>query len=362
MTSSVITPAAERIRILDILRGFAVFGILAVNITTFVLPNHDFAQMDFGSQAWYDRWAMAFNEYFTEGKFYILFSFLFGIGFSVQLSAAERKGADIFSFYPRRLLILFAIGVLHSFLWWGDVLRLYAVLGLALLLLHKMSVRALLVLSALSLMLSVLVAALPQWFGGENMPNADSVFYSLPFSIIHMGPTAFALFLLGRVAGKTGFFANLPAHTDTLKKMMAGGLVVWLLLKAAAYLGVNTDSWQGTLPRTLGDMALTSVYIAVLCLLFQQGRYQKWLAPIGAVGQTALTNYVMQTLVCVVLFQGLNWQGKVGSAQLLLMTLVIYGGQMLFSTWWLKHFQYGLLEWLWRSFTFGRIQPLKKIV
>jgi uncharacterized protein len=125
---------------LDILRGFAVFGILAVNIMAFSLPNHDFSQMVKSSEPikWYDQLALWFNEYFTEGKFYIIFSFLFGLGFSVQLARAETKGSNIMSFYPRRLLILLGIGILHSFFWWGDVLRIYALLGFVLLAFRKL--------------------------------------------------------------------------------------------------------------------------------------------------------------------------------------------------------------------------------
>lgn len=86
-----ITQPNQRMQILDILRGFAIFGILAVNITTFILPNHDFIHMNLDASAWYDKFALWFNNHFTEGKFYILFSFLFGIGFSVQLNSLNKK-------------------------------------------------------------------------------------------------------------------------------------------------------------------------------------------------------------------------------------------------------------------------------
>lgn len=355
-----ITQPNQRMQILDILRGFAIFGILAVNITTFILPNHDFIHMNLDASAWYDQFALWFNSAFTEGKFYILFSFLFGIGFSVQLNSLNKKGGDIWSFYPRRLAILFVIGLLHSLLWWGDVLRLYALLGLVLLFLRNVSIPYLLTLSALCLGFSVVVSAFPNVFGGEQMPNANSVLSSIPFALIHMGPTAFALFLLGRVVGQIGFFEHLPKHIAILKKLILIGLIVSISLKLMNYFLITPNSWQATLPKTLADMALTSVYIAILCLLSLSLNYQRFLKPIANVGQMALTNYVMQTLICVGLFKLFGLEGKLQSGALLLLTLAIFVAQMLFSTWWLNRFKYGALEWLWRSLTFGKRQAFLK--
>ena len=354
------TKANERIEILDILRGFAIFGILAVNITTFVLPNHDFSMMNFSDSQWCNQLALWFNKWFTEGKFYILFSFLFGIGFSVQLNRMTQKDVDIFAFYPRRLAILFVIGVLHSFLWWGDVLRLYAILGMGLLLLRKLSVAKLLLLSALFLGLSAVVSAFPQIFGGENIPNADSVWYSIPFALIHMGPTAFALFLLGRVVGMMGFFDRLHKHTCTLKKMMVIGLVAWGFLQLALHFVIQPNAWQAVIAKTLSDMEFTSVYVAVLCLMSLNVKTAHLLKPIANVGRMALTNYVMQTLICVAFFKLFALEGKVESANLLLMTVIIYALQMWLSGYWLSRFHYGLLEWVWRSLTLGQRQGLVK--
>ncbi len=355
-----ITQPNQRMQILDILRGFAIFGILAVNITTFILPNHDFMYMNLNASAWYDQLALWFNSAFTEGKFYILFSFLFGIGFSVQLNSLQKKGGDIWSFYPRRLAILFVIGLIHSLLWWGDVLRLYAMLGLALLLLRNASIGYLLTLSALCLGFSVVVTAHPNVFGGEQMPNADSVLSSIPFALIHMGPTAFALFLLGRAVGQIGFFEHLVAKTAILKKMIIIELAMSIGLKLIIHFWIMPNSWQEVLPKTLSDMALTSVYIGVLCLLSLNLTYQKLLKPMANVGQMALTNYVMQTLICVGLFKLFDLEGQLQSGALLLLTIIIFVAQMLFSTWWLNCFKYGALEWAWRSLTFGKRQAFLK--
>ena len=124
-TSTAMAPirSAERIQILDILRGFAIFGILAVNIAGFASPVSIPGYVSPESLPWYDELATTLVTFFCEFKFYTIFSFLFGLGFSVQLARAEAKGKDIKSFYPRRLWVLFFFGVLHAVLFWlGDIL------------------------------------------------------------------------------------------------------------------------------------------------------------------------------------------------------------------------------------------------
>ncbi|MCZ8216674.1 MAG: hypothetical protein O9262_10570, partial [Cyclobacteriaceae bacterium] len=223
----------ERIHILDILRGFAVFGILAVNIIAFSLPNHDFSQMILSpkSTKWYNQSALWFNEYLTEGKFYIIFSFLFGLGFSVQLTRAEAKESNILSFYPRRLMILLAFGILHSLFWWGDVLRIYSLLGFVLLALRKLSNQWLLFLSFFLLILSSVIAGAPNVFGdGAGSPSED-ILKSILFGLIHMGPSVMAMFLLGRIIGQLKVFEKLPEYKNLFLKTITFGVIISVGLK-----------------------------------------------------------------------------------------------------------------------------------
>lgn len=358
-TFTPITQEEDRLTILDTLRGFAVFGILMANITAFALPKHDFMLDLPDIDIWYNQFAIWFNTHFIDGKFYILFSFLFGIGFSVQLESAMKKGINLWSFYPRRLLILFGIGVLHSYFWWGDVLRLYAILGFGLLLLKNLSVKSLLLLSAGSLGLS---GFLPTTDFYHDMPNptSDDVFYSLWFALVYMAPTAFALFLLGRVAGKLAFFHNLSNKVSVLKKCLVISFIIWIGLKSALYLWVEPYSPYETIPATLRDMALTSVYLMLLCLLSVNLKTQKYLVRLTNVGRMALSNYVLHTVICVAFFKIFALEGLLGNANISLIACVIFGLQMLYSSWWLKRFHFGLLEWLWRSLTFGKWQKLVK--
>ena len=139
-TSARVGPVArtERIQVIDILRGFALFGILLVNMELF---SHPVQQAIFGLKEWTtlaDRLAVWGIRFLAEGKFYSLFSFLFGLGFALQILRAEERGTRFVPFYLRRLLILLLIGLAHGiFLWTGDILVLYAILGALLLLFFR---------------------------------------------------------------------------------------------------------------------------------------------------------------------------------------------------------------------------------
>ncbi|MDO4450407.1 MAG: DUF418 domain-containing protein [Moraxella sp.] len=358
---NLITPPAERIAILDCWRGFAIFGILVVNIMAFSALNHNFEQLTLNSSLWYDTLASHISSLFFESKFYIIFSFLFGIGFSVQIESLAKKGVNINRFYTKRLAILFAIGLIHAYFWWGDVLRLYAILGLGLLLCRNLSLKALLLLSALFLILAQIIAIFPNLFGEFDSPTAnDTIFKTLYFALIQMAPTAFALFLLGRVVGKMGLLKNLADKKALIKKVIVIGVIIWASLTGILSLLSDPYSPMTTLPKTLSDMALSSVYLAVLGLLLVNHKLALFTQSLANIGKLALSNYVLQTVICVFIFQGLNYQNKVQTAGLLVIALMIFMGQMILSHFWVKYFHYGILEWLWRSLTIGKWQMLMK--
>jgi len=162
----------ERIQILDILRGFAVFGILAINIGGFASPAFYPGYLPPEYLPWYDQLAEMLMLFFAEGKFYTIFSFLFGLGFSVQLARAEAKGRDVRSFYPRRLWVLLGLGLLHTVLFWiGDILRHYALLGFALLAFRNRSNRTLAIWSGIFFALSfVILVLIGGPTGGGDVP------------------------------------------------------------------------------------------------------------------------------------------------------------------------------------------------
>lgn len=372
---------SERIHILDILRGFAIFGILAVNISGFAspayLPGYEFT----GNLPWYDDIAEALALYLADGKFFTIFSFLFGIGFSVQIARAESKGRQLMAFYPRRLGVLFGIGVLHAALFWvDDILRLYALLGFVLLVFRNRSNRTLLAWSGtffvlnygLSLVSNALELSMPNIAAiGREIYLNGSFFAVVQFqawagmyiflSVMQVqAGNVMALFLLGLLAGRVKFFETLPENRPLLQKILTIGLLAGIVFNAI-HRWLET-AWLANLDFMIGALSLSAAYVSGLCLLSLNGTGAKLLAPLGQAGRMALTNYVLQSVICSFLFNGygLGLYEKVGAAGLWGFTLVIFIFQIWLSNWWLARFQFGPLEWLWRSLTYLQKQPFRR--
>ncbi len=377
------TGSAERIQALDILRGFAVFGILAVNIAGFAgpvfLPGYEYPEFI----PWFDELAKGLITLFAESKFFTIFSFLFGLGFSVQIVRSEAKGRNIKTFYPRRLWLLFVIGILHTvFLWTGDILRLYALLGFALLAFHNRSNRTLIIWIIVLLVISFLTIGL---FGGEagKIPGYDilgkarstynspsylnvlifqffSGFSSFAIIFLLQGPSVMALFLLGLLAGRLKFFESLPENRTILKRALWIGLITGLIGNGF-FLWVE-DPWLSSLAITFGSPTMSAAYVCGLTLLSISRRGLKLLVPFVSVGRMALTNYVLQSVICLFLFSGfgLGWYEKIGAAGLLGLAVLIYLLQIPFSALWLRRFRFGPLEWIWRSLTYRQWQAIRK--
>ncbi len=374
----------ERILILDVLRGFALLGVLAVNITGFVAPSFWPGYTEPTSLPWWDDLAAKFIHFFAEAKFYTIFAFLFGIGFSVQLERAQAKNGDIRSFYPRRLGILLGFGFLHCvFFWTGDILRLYALLGFALLAFRKRSNRTLLLWAGVFFLLSFAML----WFfnepsGGDSVgiPGLDLVgmarrvylsssyldviFFQLVSSIgvfffllFTQGPSVMALFLLGLLAGRLRMINRIIEDRPLAHRILLVSALIGLAGNSAM---VFADTgWLISMGQTIGAPAFAVTYMTGLSLLSGSRLGSRIHFPLSQVGRMALTNYVMQSLICSVIFYGfgLGLFERIGAALLLVFTAVIYFLQILFSIAWLKRFQYGPLEWVWRSLTYRKRQP-----
>ncbi len=402
---------SERIQTIDILRGFALFGILLVNLHLFSHPVQELLTGYGEVGALLDRIAALGIQIFAESKFYPIFSFLFGLGFALQFQRAEERGTPCLPLYARRLSILLLIGLAHAvFVWVGDILVLYAVLGAILLLFfRKRSPHTLLVWAGVFLAIAVL---LPAGLSGLAMlakltpagaaevsasyaasdaglraeaAKADVIYATgsfaeitaqrlsdlrLMYSVaIFLAFNAFAMFLLGLYAGRRGIFRNIRAHAPLLRKIFWWGCALGLSSSFAhAVVSHGPEfalpTWLDILAdpaRTLGAPVLALGYIAGLTLLLQHAAWRARLGPLAAVGRMALTNYLMQSLIATTLFYGYGFGlfGQVGPGLGLLITVAIYGLQIPLSVWWLRHFQYGPVEWLWRTLTYLRPQPFR---
>lgn len=414
VSSTTVMPVqqTERIQIVDILRGFALFGILLVNMLIFARPIQAILFPIDPAAPWYDRAAEWFVHFAGEGKFYALFSLLFGLGLTLQMARIEARGGRFVPLYARRLLVLLGIGLVHAFLiWMGDILIMYALLGFLLILFRKARPRTLLIwiviLIVLPLLFSLGTTVLLQL--GRSMPDTaqqiDAIFAetSATFAAelaqayrvyaggnfaevtqqriadyFSMGLTAYlvmgfnvmAMFLLGVYFGKRGIFHDLEAHRALFRWLLVWGLLLGVsgnALYATLILDMSRiePTWPlflATAGQTIGAPLLMLAYVSAFCLLALNPAWGTRLRVLAPVGQMALTNYLTQSIICTLIFYGygLGFFGKMGTAVGIGLTIVIYLLQIPFSHWWMKRFRYGPAEWLWRSLTYLKSQPMKR--
>ncbi|MET0716981.1 MAG: DUF418 domain-containing protein [Pseudoxanthomonas sp.] len=391
--------AFERAEWLDALRGFALLGILLINIVAF--SGHAFldpaskAQLP-GSGA--DQVLEYLVHALVEAKFYSLFSFLFGLGFAVQMQRAETRGAAFETVFRRRLRWLLAFGLIHAFLvWFGDILNFYALMGFVLLWFRRFSARALL-LSA------VFFLTAPIWlYGGwllyslavhaapTQAPEASGAMRAIIDSYAHGGYSdivqsnsqvyAFAwirriyrfqllrilgMFLLGAWAGKIGLPLARDALAPLLRRLLVAGLAIGLPMNFAfAALGGNDAllpaSAKGMLSITLGSIGiplLSLAYASVFALYWRKPRGNGNL--LVASGRMALSHYLSQSLVAVSLFYGigLGWFGHTSYAANMLIALSIFLVLATLCRSWLSFFPQGPMEALWRRLTYSGQQSV----
>ncbi|HTS75982.1 MAG TPA: DUF418 domain-containing protein [Bryobacteraceae bacterium] len=394
--------ASERILYIDILRGMALFGILAANMRGFDAPASVYGNIKILFHGRADMIAQAFNDIFIQGKFVTLFSFLFGLGFAVQLSRAEARGAKFMSFYPRRLAALALFGLIHGLLiWWGDILLAYALAGTLLLLLRNRSQKTLLWSAGSIFCLPVLVMtglAIAGFLGHgpfraqpvkpPDMAKINSVITiyshgSVPqilrenlviwkqqLSDTSFGFYAVSLFLLGMWVWRSGIVNRLDEYKPVLMRVCAWCIPVGLALNTFVTLA-NLRPPTGK-PTLIGYFAavldlpaahiLSAGYAAGLAVLIQNPAWRRRLTPFAAVGRMALTNYLAESVLCTVFFYNYTTglYGRVGPAVDLIPTVVLYGSQVLFSNWWLARYRFGPMEWLWRGMTYGKLPTMRK--
>lgn len=400
---------SQRILTIDILRGFAIFGILLVNMELFHASALNMVA-DLNPPATpLEQLARWFIAFFAEGKFYSIFSFLFGLGMAIQFSRAEERNARFGRFWLRRMLVLLVFGLVHAFLFWtGDILILYAVLGMVLLLWRKARPRTLLIWTVIFLMVPLLLnlalvglAGLGRMSAGAEAMDqifqqqiagyaaaaaeADRIYATGTYLEItaqrardmvlmvsiwpFMAFNVLAMMILGLYAGKRHIFDDIPGHLPLLRRVLLWGLVVGLIGNAMyVYFGEHSNrampsaaSFLSIAGQIVGAPALALFYMAGLTLLAERANWRQRLRPLADVGRMALTNYLLQTLICTTLFYGygLGLYGKVGIAGGIVLTLAIYLLQIAFSGWWLHHFRFGPMEWLWRTLTYGQRQPMR---
>ncbi len=400
----------ERAQILDVLRGLAILGILLNNIYGF--SGYGFLTEEMRQQFntfKADHFLNFLQITFVEGKFYSLFSLLFGIGFSIILIRNKQKGINPLPVFYRRLGVLLLIGAAHLyFLWQGDILLLYALVGLLLPLFRNCSNKTLLIWATVFVLAPIAIDALRLWVkwspGDFLLPIGLSIdekvgltednwrtyifkkgsgftewwnwqqtsFIYRYYDLLNNNriPKVLGMFLLGLYAGRKMIYANLDHYRNLFKKMMLWGFAIGVPASFVMYLFEGDEKFipssslgmYDTVFYALSVVPLSLAYTASICLFWIKRKSISRLSVFAPVGRMALTNYLVQTVVASFLFYGagLGLGQKFGLVVLFPIVIGIYAMQVLYSSIWLKHFQFGPLEWIWRQLTYGKRMPLRK--
>lgn len=407
--------ADDRIVFMDVLRGFAILGIFIANLGSGFTWYLESAKLSGPYLLPYADHNMLFlHHMLLEGKFYSIFSLLFGWGIALQVKKGIEKGINAVPTIRRRLFFMLLLGAIHLLIWPGDIVFFYALLGFLLLPLRKLSDKALLITGCILILLPILLYAAKmhwQWLNAPaftlydtgmkvdhylNGTTSQDGFMNMlrhgnwwailkgdmagfffrygDLFFISRIPKVLGMFLIGYALGRSNFYKNIHQHKKILYYIIAFGLVVGLpanyllaqnmFLHGDDYFTLKPHGFYRTVYYTIGVAPLGMAYVAVFMLWFQTGTGKKLASFLAPVGKMAFSNYMLQSLIgnFVFLGAGLGYMEKVGPVYYTLFGLVIFTAQVILSTYWLKYFNYGPVEWIWRSATYKKWQPFKKII
>jgi uncharacterized protein len=393
---------------MDALRGVALFGVFLVNLTSFASTNvmATEEQLLLLPTAPIDLTLFDVLEWLAVDKANTLFAFLFGLGFFLQMQRLEARGVDFERLYRRRLFVLLAFGLIHTFfIWVWDILHLYALAGFALLALRRLSNRALLISGAVCGALGRVAQKALEEFAGASTWTGSTDGYDQASVLIRQGLSqhgdylglvrnffswtvidylasglivgwlfyALGRFLIGAWVGRHGWIARARDFLPGWRRTLRWSLPLGLVLEGASTLLAESPllpDWQqrafvAGVFHLFAVPVLSTGYVSAVVVGFQSERGRKLLAPFAWAGRMALTNYLTQSLIIAfVLFgvgPGLALAGKIGTAALMAIVIVCYALQMAFSRWWLTRYAYGPMEWVWRALTYGKLPIMRPL-
>jgi uncharacterized protein len=410
-------PGEDRVVLVDALRGFALLGILLVNMAYYAEPFTARLLGGSGGLGLLDTVAADVVHFLAEAKFYALFSLLFGFGLFTQMTRAEARSVPFKGRWARRLLILLLFGLIHGCLiWGGDILTTYALLGFPLLLYRRMSPRGLIAWSSSLIGGLVLIAAGAAALVGAALKSPESarqieasmnagslatvaeqaqrVYGSGTFAEITalrvtdfasatgmmlfvFGPSVFAMFLLGIWVARKGLLREPAAHRRLLRRIFVPALIVGIAANGAVVAALHATLATEGFPAVdvlfylvamgalmLGGPAFCLVYLTGAALLSLRQGSARLIRALAPVGRMALSNYLLQSVVCTLIFYsyGLGLFGKVGPAWGFALAITIHAFQVIVSHAWMSRYNFGPVEWLWRTLTYGRRQPMRRSI
>ena len=392
---------SDRVAALDVIRGWALFGVLVANVYEVASGRRYGLAPPDASVA--DMTATRFIEIAISAKSITLLTMLFGLGFSIQLTRAGQRGEDVRHRFLRRLAALLAIGICHAtLLWWIDVTWTYAVVGVLLLAFRRASDRALLAWAVAMIFIPRLTMAIPAIAApvrdafphpdslaafhaqmvdailGHDLParmimHARQILYHTPPIAAWYLPWMLGRFLLGFYAGRRQLFADGgAAHLPLFRRLLLGGLACGVAGTPAILLRAAGWFTPGALPvpvvvaltalHELAWLGLVIAYASGIVLLLQRPTARRALLVLAPLGRMPLTTYLSQSVVITFLFYGwgLGLTGQLGTAACLGLCVAVFAAQIAIARLWLARFRFGPAEWLWRTFTYGRLQPMRR--
>lgn len=399
--------AVERVVLMDVLRGVALFGVFLMNLVGFAGPGMMATETQLLSlpTAALDFALRDILLWLAADKANTIFAFLFGVGFYLQMSRLDARGAESESIYRRRLFWLFVIGVLHNFFLWNwDILHLYALAGFFLLAMRRMSNRDLVILGLILALVgrtsikAILEFSEPLVAGSDfEIYSAEGVAirqalsqqgdywglvghffdmtlfdYLLTGFVIGWLMYALGRFFIGAWVGRHEWIARAADFLPGWRRVCRWTLLIGLVVEGAAVMlvespllpGFEHREWCGEALHLLAVPVLATGYVSALVVAFHGVRGRRLLAPFAYVGRMALSNYISQSaIIGLVLFgvgPGLALAGKIGTVALTCIVILAFALQVLFSRWWLGRFAYGPVEWVWRALTYGALPKFRR--
>ena len=404
--------ARERVEVMDVLRGVALLGILLMNIEAFVGPMMEAITGVNTRFSGADRTVDAAIYVLVQGKFITMFSLLFGMGFAVMLERANATGTNGTWLYARRLLALLGIGLVHTLLIWsGDILLAYALIGFVLLLcfrrtpvsrLPKWGIALYLLpllltwamagfaalsqqdpqaaaefqkgMAAQAQQMAALVDGERQAFGAgtyaEAVAQRATVTGAMLGFLVFFGPTLLGVFLIGAWFMRSGTIRDSAAHLPLFRRLrnVGFGIGLPLMLWSAwthptmSFSEMSVGSAAAQTATQVANLLMMLGYMSAIVLAMQLPAWAarlRWFAPAG---RMALTNYLLQSLVCTLVFYGygLGYFERLPRAWQPLFVVALFALQVVFSRWWLARHRFGPMEWLWRWMTYGSRPPMRR--
>jgi len=382
------TPLPEKNRTIaiDVLRGFALIGILLVNMPTFHSP---FLYLD-SSTYWpsmMDQFFSGIVDLFAQSNFYPLFAFLFGYGAMIIAERSQMKGIYFPTFFARRLTILLVIGCIHAFLIWnGDILITYAITGFFFILVYQFSGKMLLRIGIAIYCIPVLLTTFSpmqsQEHFGENSKAiqtsiqtykngsileilkqraTDWIYMNVEMSAVILGIGVIGLMLLGAAFAKQRWLVDVDKH----KRLLIGLLITGLLLGFGARIASSfymDNLFLMNMQEQFSGAFIALFYMMVIVLSAQTQVGQKLLKPLANVGRLSMSNYLLQSIAMTFIFYsyGLGLYGSISYTVGFVLVFGFFIIQILVSKWWVTRFQYGPVEYIWRWATYGQKPMFKK--